>query len=96
MYGDHGDYVCSRERVPMPGTDGLETNTRELFCQARMGVCAYIPSCQALNGTTFQEPGGHGACLVLKSPHATRTVRNERTCDKILFVHDHGEGMVHS
>jgi hypothetical protein len=24
---DHGDYACSKERVPMPGIEGLESNT---------------------------------------------------------------------
>jgi hypothetical protein len=31
-HGDHGDYACSGGRVPIPGIDELETNTRELFC----------------------------------------------------------------
>jgi hypothetical protein len=72
----------------MLGIDELETNTRELFYQACMGVCGYILSCQALNNTASQEPGGHGACLVLKSPHVTRRVCNEWTGGKIMSVHD--------
>jgi hypothetical protein len=55
-----------------------------------MGVCGYVLSCQALNGVASEEPGGHGACLVLKSHRVKRRVRNERTGDKILSVHDRG------
>jgi hypothetical protein len=58
----------------MLGIDMLMTNTQELLYQACMGVYGYIPSCQALNGVASQEPGSHGACLVLKSPWVTRKV----------------------
>jgi hypothetical protein len=74
----------------LSGIDGLEINTRELFCQMRMGVCGYIPSCQALNDATSQEPGGHDACLVLKSPRVMRRVHNKQTGGKIMSVHDCG------
>jgi hypothetical protein len=33
-----------------------------------MRVYDYVLSCRALNGVASQEPSGHGACLVLKSP----------------------------
>jgi hypothetical protein len=93
-HGDHGDYACSCRRVPMPGIDGLATDARELLYQARMGVYSYILSCQALNDVTSQEPSGHGACLVLKSPRVTRRVHNEQTGGKIMSVHDRGgEGL---
>jgi hypothetical protein len=58
----------------MLGIVKLMTNTHDLLYQVRTGVCGYIPSCQALNGVASQEPGGHGACLVLKSPWVTRKV----------------------
>jgi hypothetical protein len=92
--GGHGGYVCSGGRVPMPRIDGLETNTREIFCQARMGGCLYVLSCQALYGVASQEPNGHGACLVLKSPWVTRRVCNERTGGKIISIHDRAGGLV--
>jgi hypothetical protein len=76
-HGGHGNYACSCGRVPMPGIDGLETNTQEILSQASMGFCGYVPSCQALNNMISQEPGGHGACLVLKSPRVMRRVHNE-------------------
>jgi hypothetical protein len=53
-HGDHGNYVCSCGRVPMSGIDGLETDTQELLCQARMGVYCYVLSCQAINGAASQ------------------------------------------
>jgi hypothetical protein len=60
-----------------------------------MGVCGYVLSCQALNGVASEEPDGHGACLVLKSPWVMRQVCNERTGGKILSIHDHGGKVWH-
>jgi hypothetical protein len=69
-HGDHGDYVCSSRRVPMPGIDGLENDTQDGLCLVRMGACCNILSCQALNGVASQQLGNHVACLVLKSPRS--------------------------
>jgi hypothetical protein len=69
-HGDHGDYVWSGGIAPMQGIDGLETNAKELFCQACMRGCGYVLSCQALNIAASRETGGHGACLILKSPRS--------------------------
>jgi hypothetical protein len=37
-----------------------------------VGACGYVPSCQVINGAASQEPGGHGACPVPKSPRVAR------------------------
>jgi hypothetical protein len=57
-HGDHDDYVCSLGRVPLLGIDRLGTNTWELLHQARMRVCNYVLSCQALNGVASHETRG--------------------------------------
>jgi hypothetical protein len=74
----------------MLGIDGLEANTRELLCQVYVGVCGYVPSCQALNDTASQEPGGRGACLVLESPWVVRRYHNDQLGGKIMSVCDRG------
>jgi hypothetical protein len=91
-HNDHDDYLCSHGRVPMSGTNGLETNTRVPLCQVHVGAYGYVPSWQNSSGAASQEPGCYGACPVLNTPRVARRISSAQTGGKTLSVHGHHDG----
>jgi hypothetical protein len=73
------------------GLTGWRSVLESYSLRRALGSAAMSCHARLLNGVASPESGGHGACLVLKSPRVMSRVCNERIGGKILFVHDHGE-----